>query len=88
MRDNEHMLLMVNYIKKNLTKGYTLESLKWSLINQGHSRGQVDRAIALVHKELSEQAPRLETPKENPVVEVQEEPKKKSFWKRLFGGSD
>lgn len=77
---------LVAYLIKNLKKGYTKESLKWALVNQGHSRLEVEKAIALVDHKMSEQAPVLQTKPEityevvEPVVE-----EKKSFWKRILG---
>ena len=77
------------YIKKNLSKRYTLESLKWALINQGYSRAIIEEAVKQVNLELAELAPILkEKPRiihqiideyDNPIVV------KKSFWKRIFG---
>jgi SOS response regulatory protein OraA/RecX len=55
---------LTEYLKKNLRKGYTEESLKWALVQQGYSRTDVQMAI--------EQA-RNEEAKESP--EVQEKPK-------------
>lgn len=49
------------YIKKNLKKGYTKDSLKYALINQGHSRMEVEKAMKRVEAELSEEAPVLKT---------------------------
>lgn len=54
-----------DYIKKNLAKGYTLESLKWALVNQGYPRMTVDVAIQQANKELADTAPIL---KEKPVI--------------------
>jgi len=85
---------LVNYLKKNLSKGYTLESLKWALISQGYSRSEVNRAIKITNKELAKSAPKL---KEKPVIKVEREPilqelekkeegffdKLKIFWKNL-----
>lgn len=77
---------LVKYIKKNLAKGYTIESLKWALINQGYSRTEVNKAIKITNEELAKKAPKL---KEKPVIKVerfplqeeqQEKAKKKSFW--------
>ena len=77
-----------NYLKKNLKKGYTIESLKWALIKQGYSRTAIEKAIEQIHKELAEKAPVL---KEKPVISYQivdenDNPieVKKSFWKRLL----
>lgn len=80
---------LVNYIKKNLKKGYTEESLRWALINQGYSRLIVEKTILRANKELAEEVPLI---KEKPVIkhEVFDEDNnpvkiKKSWWKRIFG---
>ncbi|MCK4553213.1 hypothetical protein KAT80_03345 [Candidatus Pacearchaeota archaeon] len=77
-----------NYLKKNLKKGYTIESLKWALIKQGYSRTAIEKAIEQIHKELAEKAPVL---KEKPVISyliIDENDNpitvKKSWWKRLL----
>jgi len=77
---------LVDYFKKNLAKGYTVDSLKWALINQGYSRTIVEQAIKQTHKELAEKAPIL---KEKPEIkyEIIDEDNnpiiiKKPFWKR------
>lgn len=56
---------LVEYIKKNLKKGYTLESLKYALISQGYPRSMVDLAIVQVNKDLAKKAPVL---KEKPKI--------------------
>ncbi len=76
------------YLKKNLRKGYTKESLKWALVNQGHSKMEVDKAIKKVDEELAREAPILKTKPEITYEVV--EPKgaiveKKPWWKRFFG---
>jgi len=77
------------YIKKNLRKGYTRESLKWALVHQGHSKLEVEKAIKRAEDELARDAPILKTKPEitydvvepkNAIIE-----EKKTFWKRLFG---
>ena len=88
-KKEDYVAQLSMYIKKNLKKGYTLESLKYALINQGHSRLEVDKAIKKAQEEQSREAPVLET-KPTIVYEaldadnVKVEPKG-SFWKRLFG---
>ena len=78
-----------DYLKKNLKKGYTIESLKWALIKQGYSRTAIEMAIEQLHKELAREAPVL---KEKPVINYQiidenDNPVevKKSWWGRLLG---
>jgi len=80
---------LIEYFKKNLKKGYTADSLKWALIDQGYSRSAIDIAIEKVHKELAKKAPVL---KEKPkityqVLDEQDKPViiKKSWLGKLFG---
>ena len=80
---------IINYFKKNLAKGYTLDSLKWALIDQGYSRAIVEIALEQANKELAEKAPIL---KEKPVIKyeiIDEYDKpitiKKSWWRRFWG---
>jgi len=79
----------VEYIKKNLKKGYTLDSLKYALISQGYPRTTVELAVNQVTKELAQKAPILkEKPKityqlideNNRLVNI-----KKNWWKKLLG---
>jgi len=76
---------LTNYIKKNISKGYTPESLKWALINQGYSRLEVVRAIELANKELSLEAPKFV---EKPIIKIESEPEmtkveKLSLWQKI-----
>lgn len=80
---------LVKYIKKNLSKGYTIESLKWALLNQGYSRTSIDKAIKITNEELAKSLPLI---KEKPIIRVEREPfledaeisrNKKSFWQKL-----
>lgn len=79
------------YVKKNLKKGYTKESLKWALVSQGHSKLEILKAIERAENELSKEAPIL---KSKPVItrevfdmnDIKIEPEeKKPFWKKWFG---
>jgi len=86
MARDSYKTKLTDYFKKNLKKGYTFDSLRLALINQGYSKIMVDRAIEQVHKELAEKAPIL---KEKPIINyeiIDENNKpitiKKSFWKR------
>ena len=59
---------LVVYIKKNLQKGYSKDSLKWALIGQGYPRIEVEKAIKKVEEELSAEAPAL---REKPEIKVE-----------------
>ena len=85
-RREDYVNKLTQYIKNNLKKGYTLESLKWALVNQGHSRMEVAKAIERVESELSQEAPVLQT---KPEIVYETEPEvqdnKKPWWKRIIG---
>ena len=86
MGKTDYVKNLVDYVKKLLKKGYTKESLKWALVNQGHSRLEVDKALAIVDQELAREAPILQTRPEIKVEIISEvKPEKKSFWKKMFG---
>ena len=91
MKEAEYKRKIIDYLKKNMKKGYTQESLKWALVKQGYSRTLVDLAIKEANKEFSKEAPIL---KEKPVIthEIIGENDKpiarginKPWWKRLLG---
>ena len=93
MGKENFMSEIVSYIKKNLKKGYTKESLKWALLNQGYSRLEVEKALKRADQELSEEVPELKTKPEikYEIVEpkelarkVEEKKTKKSFWDNIF----
>lgn len=80
---------LIEYFKKNLKKGYTIDSLKWALIRQGYSRAMIDASAKRAQQELAETAPVL---KEKPIIKyhvVDESNKeipvklKKSWWKKF-----
>ena len=68
MLDEDYKKKIINYFKKNLSKGYTEESLKWALVNQGYSRTDISRSLEQVHKELAEKAPEI---KEKPKIKYE-----------------
>ena len=80
---------LTDYIKKNLKKGYTKESLKWALVNQGHSKLEVEKALRTVEIEMARDAPVLKTKPEityqvvEPKDAIVEE--RKPFWKKMLG---
>lgn len=83
----DYVQQLADHIKKNLIKGYTLDALRFSLIEQGYSRISVEKAVELANKQLAAQAPPM---KEKPQISYKiipeiEQPKKKSFWRRVFG---
>ena len=90
-KDETYITSTVNYIKRNLQKGYDKDSLKWALINQGNSRIEVDKAFVQAEKEIASesvaQAKRLSSIQPAPRIEpiMSEVEKKKGFFSRFFG---
>jgi len=85
VKREDYINKLTQYVKINLKKGYTLESLKWALVSQGHSRMEVAKAIERVESELSQEAPVLQT-KPEIVYETEPEPEvKKPWYKRMLG---
>lgn len=85
IRKKDYLEELGSYIKRNLKKGYTKDSLKWALVNQGHSKIEVEKALKKVEEEMAYEAPVLET---KPQINYEATPliePKKSFWKKLFG---
>ena len=64
-RPEDHIQQIAEYFKRNLAKGYTIESLKFSLMSQGYSIISVEKAIELSNEQLAEKAPIL---KEKPQI--------------------
>lgn len=86
---------LTEYIKKNIKKGYTKESLKWALISQGYSKLEVEKSIKRADEELASQAPLLKTkpqikyeiiePKEF-AFKIEKNPSLFKFlWRKIFG---
>ncbi len=79
---------LIAYFKRNLKKGYTPDSLKWALVNQGYSRVIVESALEESQKEIAKEIPVF---KEKPIINYQildqhDKPIKfrKSFWKKFL----
>ena len=86
---------LADYIEKNLAKGYTLDSLRFSLESQGYSKISIENSIEVINKKLAQDIPPIkEKPKityrvlsedNQPVYESITTPEKKGFLKRMFG---
>lgn len=86
-RKTDYIQQMTDYIKRNLSKGYTQEALKWALISQGHSRTEVERAMNMANEQLAASAPKMV---EKPVIRVETIPpteieETRGFWSRVKG---
>lgn len=76
---------LADYFKSNLKKGYTKESLKWALVNQGYSRMEIEKAIKKAEMDLAASAPILKTkPEIKYEVITDPKPEKKKRWFEFF----
>lgn len=80
---------LIDHIKKNISKGYSQESLKWALIDQGHSKSEVKDILKMANKELEEEKPKPQK-KEMPKIKHEiygsdNKPIRLPFFKRIFG---
>lgn len=82
---------LLDYFHKNLKKGYSVESLRFTLISQGYLRSDIERVIGILReksKKEQEEKEITELKKKQAVQEFHKEEKqkpKKGFFKRLFG---
>lgn len=85
--DSTYLNQLTDYIKKNLKKGYTKDSLRWALIEQGNSKMEVEKAFLRVDKEFAQEAPILRTRPiiKYEVVEPKDYPAEESFSSKVSG---
>lgn len=86
MAEEGYIQQLAEYIKKNLSKGYTLDSLRIALENQDYSKIAIEKAIKLATEQLAKEAPKI---KEKPIIKYEVVSKhdyepKKNFFRRLF----
>lgn len=88
MVENLYRRKLVEYLKKNLRKGYPVETLRVALINQGYARPTIDEAIKIALGEMAKEAPVIrEKPQiEHEVIveEINPENNRKSLWKKIM----
>lgn len=85
IREIDNLNPLVEYLKKNIAKGYKPEDLKWVLINQGHTRTEVDKAIKYVSELEQAQKPKtrnISTNNTSDMPRITEE--KKGFFKKAW----
>ena len=80
-RPKDYLQQLADYIKKNLTKGYPVESLRVSLMAQGYSRLSVENAMELANKQLALQLPPI---KEKPQITYKIIPEPEISENKLF----
>jgi hypothetical protein len=90
-QSEDYVQQLATHIKINLKKGYTIEAMTVSLLNQGYSRISVEKAIELANQQLAASAPEMkEKPQiiyklisdKNQPIKISTIPKN-SFWRWL-----
>ncbi len=77
---------ILDYLEKNLKKGYKLDDLKYVLFNQGYMRIEVEEAIKIISEKIKKaQGDKHKVVEEVQIIEEVAELPKKGFFRRLFG---
>lgn len=87
MDKSSYRIKLIDYFKKNLKKGYPVDTLRVALINQGYSRPTIDEAARQAINEMAAKAPVLkEKPKIEHKIIIDDNPivVKKSFSKKII----
>ena len=66
MVDNTYRSKLIEYVKRNLKKGYPTETLRIALIKQGYMRSMIDEAIKEATSQMASEVPII---KEKPQIE-------------------
>jgi SOS response regulatory protein OraA/RecX len=94
VRDIDHAKPIVDYLKKNLAKGYKPQNLKWALISEGYSKIEVEKAMRIVEEEnekefkMQELRAKKEMEKQAAELITDEMPvqvEKEGFWSKVKG---
>ena len=79
---------LVAYLERNMKKGYKIDDLRWALVNQKHSRIEIEKAIKIVEartpsvKKDEERKEEIKVATQEQLIEPEQ---KRGFWSRLFG---
>ena len=87
LRDGDYMKGLIRYTQRNLSRKYTLDQIRLTLIQQGYSRAAVDKAIKIALASMPK--PAVNEAKAEPKIELlEQEPvpaRKRTFFQKLFG---
>lgn len=45
LRDGDYMKNIIAYIEKNMSRGYNIDQMRFTLLQHGYSRAAIDRGI-------------------------------------------
>ena len=87
-KEKEVVTRIVEYVEKNLKKGYKIEELRWALITQKYSKIEIDKALAIINARTAKsQQEQKEKEIQAAMVVEEEKPveKKVGFFKKVLG---
>lgn len=87
-KEKEVVTKIVDYVEKNLKKGYKLDELKWALISQKYSKIEIDKAMSIINARTAktQQEKRAQEVQAAMVVEEEKPVEKKvGFFKKMVG---
>ena len=87
LRDGDYIKGLIRYAQRNLSRRYTVDQIRLTLLQQGYSRAAVDRAIKVALESMPK-APAAEVRPEPKIELVEHEPvpeRKRNFFQKIFG---
>lgn len=84
LRDGDYIKQIVSYIERNSSRGYSIDQMRFTLLQQGYSRAAIEKAMRIYEQSRPRpvEVKKEEIPAVEPVVSVQQ---KKGFFSRMFG---
>lgn len=91
VRNTPAIRSILDYIEKNIRKGYKMDDLRYMLLSQGYSRIDVDEAIKIFEEKTKKDREDAKKAEERRAQMLQAQQKmepiieeKKGFWRSLF----
>jgi hypothetical protein len=77
---------LVRYTQRNLSRRYTVDQIRLTLIQQGYSRAAVDKAIKIAHESMPKAPAEVKLAPKIELVEPEPVPaRKRNFFQKIFG---
>ena len=86
LRDGDYMKNILAYIEKNTARGYSIDQIRFTLMQHGYSRAAIERGLRMFER-TRPAVPAKPIIQESPVVEAVAEPvaEEKGFFSKMFG---
>ena len=86
LRDGDYMKQVIAYIERNAARGYSMDQIRFTLMQHGYSRAAIERGMRIYNQNkpaVVEQV-KVEEPVVQPVAEAVVE-EKKGFFSKVVG---